>query len=143
MKNLKIYEIYHNIRRQFFSFVGVGAVSTGIDYVEMMNLRNAAAAASVNVAPTMDLSPDQQVAEIAEANVAAATSATVKAVGTGAAPTAAFREHLIDAYIGGTTTFLTMEEKQVGRVLTPVSTYIGNVASGTLFASKYRPESIW
>jgi ABC-type nitrate/sulfonate/bicarbonate transport system substrate-binding protein len=57
------------------------------------------------------------------------------AIGTGAAPTAAFREHLIDAYIGGTTTFLTMEEKQVGRVLTPVSTYIGNIASGTLFAS--------
>jgi NitT/TauT family transport system substrate-binding protein len=56
-------------------------------------------------------------------------------IGTGAAPTAAFRQHLIDAYIGGTTTFLKMEENKVGRVLTPVSTYIGRVASGALFAS--------
>ena len=44
------------------------------------------------------------------------------------------KEHIL-LVRGGTTTFLTMEEKQVGRVLTPVSTYIGNIASGTLFAS--------
>jgi NitT/TauT family transport system substrate-binding protein len=59
------------------------------------------------------------------------------AIGTGSAPVAAFREHLIDAYIGGTTTFLAMEEKQIGRVLVPVSSYIGNIASGTLFASNH------
>ena len=67
-------------------------------------------------------------------------------IGTGASPVAAFREHLIDAYIGGTTTFLAMEEKKVGRVLTPVSTYIGNIASGTLFASndfvKKNPDAL-
>jgi ABC-type nitrate/sulfonate/bicarbonate transport system substrate-binding protein len=58
-------------------------------------------------------------------------------IGSGSSSAAAFREHLIDAYIGGTTTFLAMEEKQVGRVLIPVSNYVGNVASGTLFASNH------
>jgi ABC-type nitrate/sulfonate/bicarbonate transport system substrate-binding protein len=59
------------------------------------------------------------------------------AIGTGSAPAAAFREHLIDAYIGGTTTFLAMGEKKVGRVLVPVSDYVGNIASGVLFASNH------
>ncbi|HUK59629.1 MAG TPA: ABC transporter substrate-binding protein [Stellaceae bacterium] len=58
------------------------------------------------------------------------------AIGAGVAPiTAAFRTHLIDAYIGGTTTFLTMAEKKAARVLFPVSDYEGGIASGTLFAS--------
>jgi NitT/TauT family transport system substrate-binding protein len=48
---------------------------------------------------------------------------------------AAFYSHQIDAYIGGNTTFLAMEEKHAGRILAPVSDYMGRVASGTLFAS--------
>ncbi len=51
------------------------------------------------------------------------------------ASAAAFREHLIDAYIGGTTTFLAMAEKKIGRVLIPVSVFEARIASGTLFAS--------
>jgi ABC-type nitrate/sulfonate/bicarbonate transport system substrate-binding protein len=49
---------------------------------------------------------------------------------------AAFRAHLIDAYVGGTATFLRMAETQSGRILAPVSSYMGPVASGMLFASK-------
>ena len=48
---------------------------------------------------------------------------------------AAFRAHQIDTYVGGTTTFLGMEEKGVGRLLFPVSAYEGSVASGAIFAS--------
>jgi ABC-type nitrate/sulfonate/bicarbonate transport system substrate-binding protein len=48
---------------------------------------------------------------------------------------AAFRAHLIDADIGGTTSFLVMAERKVGRVLVPVSDFEGRIASGTLFAS--------
>jgi ABC-type nitrate/sulfonate/bicarbonate transport system substrate-binding protein len=57
------------------------------------------------------------------------------------ASTAAFRDHLLDADIGGTSTFLAMEEKKVGRVLAPVTSYEGPVASGTLFASNRLIES--
>ena len=49
---------------------------------------------------------------------------------------AAFRAHLIDAYVGGTATFLRMAETQSGKILAPVSSYMGPVAAGTLFASK-------
>ncbi len=64
------------------------------------------------------------------------------AVGSGAAsPVAAFRDHLIDAYIGGTTTFLKMAEGKVGHVLVPVSSFVGNVASGTLYASNHLIET--
>ncbi len=52
-----------------------------------------------------------------------------------AGSTSAFRAHLIDAYIGGTTTFLAMAEQKIGRLLFPVSDYVGNMASGTLYAS--------
>lgn len=52
-----------------------------------------------------------------------------------AASTAAFRLHRIDAYVGGTSTFIGMEEKQVGRALAPVSEYVGKIAAGTIFAS--------
>jgi NitT/TauT family transport system substrate-binding protein len=48
---------------------------------------------------------------------------------------AAFYSHQIDAYIGGNTTFLAMAEKHAGRILAPVSDYMGRVASGTIFAS--------
>ncbi len=59
---------------------------------------------------------------------------------------AAFRGHQIDTYVGGTTTFLGMEEKGVGRLLFPVSAYEGSVASGAIFASNAliatKPEAI-
>ena len=58
------------------------------------------------------------------------------AIGGGAAPArAAFRTHLVDAAIGGTSQFLAFEEAKEGRLIAPVSTYLGNVASGALFAS--------
>lgn len=67
---------------------------------------------------------------------------TLVGIGSGAASSsAAFRDHLIDAYIGGTTTFLAMAEKKVGRVLVPVSDYVGNVASGVLFSSNHLIET--
>ena len=59
-------------------------------------------------------------------------------IGGGAtSSSAAFRDHLIDAYIGGTSSFLAMAEKKIGRVLVPVSDYEGRVASGTIFASNH------
>jgi ABC-type nitrate/sulfonate/bicarbonate transport system substrate-binding protein len=61
--------------------------------------------------------------------------------GSLAAATAAFRDHLIDAYVGGTTTFLMMEEQKVGRMLIPVSDYETNIASGTIFASNRLMQS--
>jgi NitT/TauT family transport system substrate-binding protein len=58
------------------------------------------------------------------------------AIGGGAAPArAAFRTHLIDAAIGNTAQFLAFEETKEGRLIAPVSTYEGNVASGALYAS--------
>jgi ABC-type nitrate/sulfonate/bicarbonate transport system substrate-binding protein len=51
------------------------------------------------------------------------------------ASTAAFRLHRIDAYVGGTSTFIAMEEKKIGRALAPVSTYIPKIAAGTIFAA--------
>ncbi|HEV8015263.1 MAG TPA: ABC transporter substrate-binding protein [Stellaceae bacterium] len=57
--------------------------------------------------------------------------------GTVTASSAAFRAHQIDAYVGGTTTFLTEAENKVGRVLAPVSDFVGNMASGTIFASNH------
>jgi NitT/TauT family transport system substrate-binding protein len=49
---------------------------------------------------------------------------------------AAFRERLVDAYINVVSMFLTMEESKTGRVLAPVSQYVGKLAVGTLYASK-------
>ena len=62
-------------------------------------------------------------------------------IGSGNASVAAFHDHQIDAYIGGTTTFLAMEERQIGRVLFPVSDYVGHIASGTLYASNHLIET--
>jgi NitT/TauT family transport system substrate-binding protein len=65
-------------------------------------------------------------------------------VAIGSSPTAsaaAFRLHRIDAYVGGTSTFLGMEEKQIGRALAPVSSYIKKIAAGTIFASNRLVES--
>jgi NitT/TauT family transport system substrate-binding protein len=58
------------------------------------------------------------------------------AIGGGAAPTsAALRTHLVDAAIAGTSLFLAFEEAKEGRLIAPVSSFEGNVASGALFAS--------
>jgi len=63
-------------------------------------------------------------------------------IGSGvSASSAAFRAHQIDAYIGGTTSFLAEEEKQAGRVLAPVSDFVDKMASGTLFASTHLIET--
>jgi NitT/TauT family transport system substrate-binding protein len=62
----------------------------------------------------------------------------VKTVGIGgatAATLAGFRTHQIDAEIGGASQFFAFEESKDGRLLTSVSAYEGNVASGALFAS--------
>jgi ABC-type nitrate/sulfonate/bicarbonate transport system substrate-binding protein len=62
----------------------------------------------------------------------------------GNAPTsiiAAFREHLVDAYVNVTSLFLAMEENKTGRLLFPVSQYEGNVASGALYASNHIIET--
>jgi NitT/TauT family transport system substrate-binding protein len=59
------------------------------------------------------------------------------AIGGGSAPaSAAFRTHLVDAAIAGTSLFLEFEEEKQGRLVAPVSSFEGNVASGALFASK-------
>jgi NitT/TauT family transport system substrate-binding protein len=61
---------------------------------------------------------------------------TTVAIGGGAAPDlAALRTHEVDAVIGNTAQFLAFEETTDGRLLAPVSSYEGNVASGALFAS--------
>jgi NitT/TauT family transport system substrate-binding protein len=61
---------------------------------------------------------------------------TTVAIGGGAAPaSAALRTHLVDAAIGNTAQFLAFEEAKEGRLLAPVSSYEGDVASGVLFAS--------
>jgi ABC-type nitrate/sulfonate/bicarbonate transport system substrate-binding protein len=62
----------------------------------------------------------------------------VKTVGIGgatAATIAAFKAHQIDAEIGGASQFFAFEETKTGRLLSSVSAYEGNVASGALFAS--------
>ena len=58
-------------------------------------------------------------------------------IGNGASSIiAAFREHLIDADVAVTSLFLSMEENKTGRLLFPVSKYVGKLAAGTLYASK-------
>ncbi len=60
------------------------------------------------------------------------------AIGNGASSIiAAFRENLIDADVAVTSLFLAMEEKKTGRLLFPVTQYEGNLAAGTLYASKH------
>jgi NitT/TauT family transport system substrate-binding protein len=61
---------------------------------------------------------------------------TTIAIGGGSAPMgAALRTHQVDAAIAGTSQFLAFEETKDGRLISPVSSYEGNVASGALFAS--------
>lgn len=67
---------------------------------------------------------------------------TPVAIGNGVAGTiAAFREHLVDADLGGTTQFLNMEEKNIGRPLVAVSDYEGSMVSGFLTASNHIIET--
>jgi NitT/TauT family transport system substrate-binding protein len=61
---------------------------------------------------------------------------TVAIGGGSAAAGAAFRTHLVDAVIAGASLFLEFEETKQGRLVAPVSSFEGNVASGALFASK-------
>jgi NitT/TauT family transport system substrate-binding protein len=61
---------------------------------------------------------------------------TTVAIGGGTAPDlAALRTHQVDAVIGNTSLFLSLEETKDGRLISPVSSWEGNVASGALFAS--------
>jgi ABC-type nitrate/sulfonate/bicarbonate transport system substrate-binding protein len=65
-----------------------------------------------------------------------ANGVTTVAIGGGTAPDlAALRTHQVDAVIGNTSLFLALEETKDGRLISPVSTWEGNVASGALFAS--------
>jgi NitT/TauT family transport system substrate-binding protein len=60
----------------------------------------------------------------------------IVSIGGGPAPAlAALRTHLVDAAIGNTSQFLSFEESKEGRLIAPVSSFEGNVASGALFAS--------
>jgi NitT/TauT family transport system substrate-binding protein len=72
---------------------------------------------------------------------------TSVAIGNGAAGAfAAFRTHAIDADISVTSNIFNWEEKKEARLLAPVSSYVGNIAAGTIFATKAlvasRPEDI-
>ncbi|HLI22154.1 MAG TPA: ABC transporter substrate-binding protein [Stellaceae bacterium] len=68
-------------------------------------------------------------------------------LGNGAGPVgAAFKAHQVDAFVTNTTLILAMAEKNEARLIAPVSTYEGNVASGVLYASNQvlakNPEAI-
>ena len=56
--------------------------------------------------------------------------------GDTAAVVAGLRTHMIDADIGGSATAFQLEEKKEGRFLMPVSAYLGNMSSDTVFASR-------
>jgi ABC-type nitrate/sulfonate/bicarbonate transport system substrate-binding protein len=59
------------------------------------------------------------------------------AIGNGATSiVAAFRAHAIDADIAVTSDIFNMEEKKIGRLVVPVSKFVGNLAAGTIYASK-------
>jgi ABC-type nitrate/sulfonate/bicarbonate transport system substrate-binding protein len=60
------------------------------------------------------------------------------AIGNGATATlAAFRTHAIDADIAVTSNIFNWEEKKEGRLLIPVSQYVGNIAAGAIYATKH------
>ena len=64
------------------------------------------------------------------------TGVKTVAIGGGPAPSlAALRTHLVDAVIASSSEFLNFEKAKEARLLAPVSTYEGNVASGALYAS--------
>lgn len=60
------------------------------------------------------------------------------AIGNGAAAVlAAFRTNAIDADIAVTSNIFNWEEKKEGRLLIPVSKYVGNIAAGTIYATRH------
>ncbi len=64
------------------------------------------------------------------------------AIGNGAAAVlAAFRTHAIDADISVTSNIFNWEEKKEGRLLVPVSQYVGNIAAGAIYATNHLIES--
>jgi len=74
--------------------------------------------------------------ELARAQGWGPNGVTTVAIGGGPVPSlAALRTHQVDAVIGNTAQFLAFEETKDGRLLAPVSSYEGNVASGAIFAS--------
>jgi NitT/TauT family transport system substrate-binding protein len=61
---------------------------------------------------------------------------TPVAVGGGTnSAVASLSQHLVDAYLGGTSLFLDLQEKKEGRLLAPVTDWEGTAASGMIFAS--------
>ncbi len=69
------------------------------------------------------------------------------AIGNGSAGiVAAFRQNLVDADISVASLFFTLEEKGTGRLLAPVSDFMGPNASGTLYATnkliKENPDAV-
>lgn len=60
------------------------------------------------------------------------------AIGNGAAAVlAAFRTGAIDADIAVTSNIFSWEEKKRGRLLIPVSKYVGNIAAGAIYATQH------
>jgi NitT/TauT family transport system substrate-binding protein len=60
------------------------------------------------------------------------------AIGNGAAAVlAAFHTNAIDADIAVTSNIFNWEEKKEGRLLTPVSSYVGNIAAGAIYATQH------
>lgn len=60
------------------------------------------------------------------------------AIGNGAAAVlAAFRTGAIDADIAVTSNIFSWEEKKQGRLLIPVSKYVGNIAAGAIYATQH------
>jgi ABC-type nitrate/sulfonate/bicarbonate transport system substrate-binding protein len=67
----------------------------------------------------------------------APTDVTAVAIGNGVTSIiAAFRGNLVDADVSTTSLFLAMEENKIGRILAPVTQFSGNMAAGTIYASK-------
>jgi NitT/TauT family transport system substrate-binding protein len=69
------------------------------------------------------------------------------AIGNNAAAIlAAFRTNAIDADIAVTSNIFNWEEKKEGRLLIPVSKYVGNIAAGTIYATQHliatNPEAL-
>ena len=65
-----------------------------------------------------------------------ADAITAVAIGNGITSTvSAFRAHTVDADIAVTSNIFNMEANQQGRLLAPVSTYVGHLAAGTIFAT--------
>jgi ABC-type nitrate/sulfonate/bicarbonate transport system substrate-binding protein len=63
-------------------------------------------------------------------------SVTTVAIGNGITSViAGFRAHTVDAAVAVTSNIFSMEENKEGRLLIPVSSYVGNLAAGTIYAT--------